>query len=254
MRLAFIIVLLSWFAANTANAGGRRAAREPASSAGGKRLASLVIAAMGGEARLRQIGSLHAQYSVRMVQPNGKREAGTGEMYQTVPHAPATAGRLRMDMTLDHKITTTVLTPAAAFHRIEWRTIDLSEPDAQWARRHMAGQILIPLFIVDARDHGLKLSARFGTPSVDGRGKRDVLEIQDDDGNDSKIYVDPSSHLPLELSLTPGALSTLDDYRVVDGIRVAYSIKQQLPTGATFESKAVTMTINPVLDDALFAR
>lgn len=208
----------------------------------GVQLAKKIVAAYGGEAKLRAIKTLQSRHSMTLLFGDKKVEMNGVGYFQT-PRSH------RQEMTVGGQMQIAVLTEKVAFMQFGDKVQELSEDDARMARKASEHDIIPGLRVLRALDEKRALAATTGSL---GGTKSDVLEIKDADGDVEKLYVDKASHL-LVGHETARQRGTVREHKTFEGIPVPSALRMDAGEQA-YESRLLDLKINPALKPEIFRK
>jgi hypothetical protein len=218
----------------------------PAESAKAIALLDTVIAAKGGLDTLRAIKTIVAKQTLSNPDSNGKAQAETTNYIQYPDHfrietPDVTQG---FDGTLSW-----MRDPRGFLH-------DGGEPMARDARASMRRDVVS--LLLAAKDG--KLTPRLLPDVKDAEGHlTHTLELSATDLNPIALHVDPATGLIVKQTFiadSPGrplVEETFGDYRVVDGVQIAFHALRKVGSQAV-DRRVTEVKINAPLDPGLFTR
>ena len=219
----------------------------PASLAKGKEILNQVIKAMGSKAAYKAITNSVTKTETSVSTPQGEFKISTTS-YHIFPD------KVRQEMTMPFGTMVTVFDGEKGWASSPQGTQDLpesqlKETESELFRNHFH------LFSTD------DLKAQFmGEESVENK-KADILLISDPAGNQLKMYVEQTTHLPLKESyqgttmMGPGTVEeTLSDYREVSGVKIPFSIQGFANGQKMMETKILEVIFNTQIDPELFIK
>ncbi len=206
----------------------------------GVQLAKKIVAAYGGETKLRAIKTMQSRHSMTLLFGDKKVEMNGVGYFQT-PRSH------RQEMTVGGQMQIAVLTEKVAFMQFGDKVQELSQDDAKVARKASEHDIIPGLRVLRALDEKRALAAKTGSL---GGTKADVLEIKDTDGDVEKLYADKATHL-LVGHETARQRGTIREHKTFEGIPVPSALRMDAGEQA-YESRLLDLKLNVPLSADLF--
>jgi zinc protease len=223
----------------------------PEEGATARAMLDKVIAAKGGLERLRSIKSITATTSADSTAPDGQRSSAETITYLEYPN------HVRVETKMGDTAIVQVYDGTRAWVKDPNGIHDV--PD-RIIREFQAGlrrdTIAVLLASVDGR-----VRARALPDVKDDAGKvHHALELSGTDLDPMVMYVDPETSLIAKQTYVSGGMGQplveeiFSDYKVVDGVQVAFTAKLRVGGKQMFERRVAEFAINAPLSPALFTR